>query len=209
MKGGNYMSEKTNTSADNSGKRKDPGKLKKYRRFKWYHLLAAVIVLSVVSLFVIWHLKPSRPLNIVVLDKTVLSYSEDDHIVKDTVYRKHQGLFWVLNQQKYVKPDGSSYDYKNDYYGPMLDEEGAPDREVTLRDVDEKPDLVYLSDAYGLGNDSYGYYNGSSPQNGGIDSDDMSFVSYAYESGATIVSEAALFSSPLSALILFMFLTHQ
>ena len=198
MKGGKYMSEKTNTSADNSGKRKDPGKLKKYRRFKWYHLLAAVIVLSVVSLFVIWHLKPSRPLNIVVLDKTVLSYSEDDHIVKDTVYRKHQGLFWVLNQQKYVKPDGSSYDYKNDYYGPMLDEEGAPDREVTLRDVDEKPDLVYLSDAYGLGNDSYGYYNGSSPQNGGIDSDDMSFVSYAYESGATIVSEAALFSSPLS-----------
>lgn len=192
------MPEKQNNTTDHSGKKKELGKLKIYKRFKWYHILAAVIVLTVASLFIGWHLVPSRVLNIAVLDKTVLSYSEDDDIVKDTVYRKHQGLFWLMNQQKYVKPDGTDYDYKNDYYGSMLDDEGAPDKEVSLKDIKEKPDLVYLSDAYGLGNDTFGYYNGGTPQNSGISSDDLSVIAYAYGSGAPVIGETTLFSSALS-----------
>ncbi|MBQ1454018.1 MAG: hypothetical protein IIZ23_08610, partial [Ruminococcus sp.] len=174
-------------------------KVKKFRkRLKWYHILAAVIVLAIVSLFVIWHLQPKKVLKIALMDKTVLSYSEDDDIIKDNVYRKHRGFFWIANQQRYVKADGSSYDYKTDYFGPMLDEEGAYDHSVEFVDADTKPDLVYLSDAYGLGNDTFGYYNGSTPLNGGINDDDMSYLNFAYESGATIVAETALFSSPLS-----------
>ena len=100
-------------------------KVKKFRkRLKWYHILAAVIVLAIASLFVIWHLQPKKVLKIALMDKTVLSYSEDDDIIKDNVYRKHRGFFWIANQQRYVKADGSSYDYKTDYFGPLLDEEG-------------------------------------------------------------------------------------
>ena len=117
--------------------------------------MAAVIVLAIVSLFVIWHLQPKKVLKIALMDKTVLSYSEDDDIIKDNVYRKHRGFFWIANQQRYVKADGSSYDYKTDYFGPMLDEEGAYDHSVEFVDADTKPDLVYLSDAYGLGNDTF------------------------------------------------------
>lgn len=192
------MEKKQNNTADNSGRKKELGKLKIYRRFKWYHWVAAVIVLAVALIFIIWHLRPPRVLNVAVLDKTVLSYSEDDDIVKDTVYRKHQGLFWILNQQKYIKSDGTTYDYTHDYYGPMLDDEGAPAKERALKDVKIKPDLLYLSDAYGLGNDSFGYYNGGSPENGGIGNDDLSVVAYAYGSGAPIIAETTLFSSPLS-----------
>lgn len=192
------MKEKQNNTADNSGKRKELGKLKIYRRFKWYHWVAAVLVLAVALIFLLWHLSPRHVMNVVVLDKTVLSYSEDDDIVKDTVYRKHQGFFWILNQQRYVKSDGTAYDYQQDYYGPMLDDDGAPAREKALKDVKNKPDLLYLADAYGLGNDTFGYYNGGSPENAGISNDDLSVVAYAYGSGAPIIAETTLFSSPLS-----------
>lgn len=168
------------------------------KRLKWYHIVAAAIVLAIILLFVIWHLIPKKVMSIAVLDKTVLSYADDENIVKDTVYRKHQGFFWILNQQRYVKPDGSRYDYTRDYFGPMLDEEGDYDHSVEFSDADSKPDMVYLADAYGLGNDTYGHYNGSTPLGGGISDDDMSYISFAYESGAPIVAEATLFSSPLS-----------
>ncbi len=168
------------------------------RRLKWYHILAAAVVLFLVSLFVGWHFKPKKDLNIVVLDKTVLSYSEDEDIIKENIYRKHQGLFWVLNRERYVKEDGSDYDYTKDYYGPFVDDNGAYDHTVKLNEASPNPDMVYLSDAYGMGNDTFGYYNGSNPLNAGISADDMSYVSFAYESGAPIVAEMALFSTPLS-----------
>ena len=174
-------------------------KLQKFRkRLKWYHYVAIIVLILLILPFVIWHLLPKHELNVSILDKTVLSYSNDEKIIKENVYRKHQGLEWILNQQRYVKPDGTKYDYKTDYYGPMLDEEGAYDHTVNLGDSTERPDMIYLSDAYGLGNDTFGHYNGSSPLDGGISDDDMSYVSFAYESGAPIIGEATLFSSPLS-----------
>ena len=174
-------------------------KIRKFRkRLKWYHILVAVLLLVIVLMFVIWHFMPRRVLDIALLDKTVLSYSEDNDIIKDNVYRKHRGFFWIVNQQRYVKSDGSIYDYKKDYFGPMLDEEGSYDHSVEFSDAETKPDLVYLADSYGLGNDTFGYYNGGTPLNGGISDDDMSYINFAYESGATILAEPDLFSSPLS-----------
>ena len=180
---------------------KEDGKnlsVKKRRKFKWYHYVAAAILLLVIIIFVTWHFLPSRVLNVAVLDKTVLSYSQDDRIVKDTVYRKHQGFFWILNQQKYIKSSGEDYDFKKDYYGPMLDSEGNYDHSVELKSVSDMPDLVYLADAYGLGNDTYGYYNGGTPEFSGVSEDDMSVVTFAYENGAPVIAETTLFSSPLS-----------
>ncbi len=167
------------------------------RRIKWYHIVAAAVVLFLIVLFGGWHVKPKKTLNVVVLDKTVLSYSEDEDINKANIYRKHQGFFWILNQQKYVKSNGGTYNYKTDYYGPVVDDEGAFDHSRELSTATSKPDLVYISDAYGLGNDTFGHFNGGKPLNGGITSDDMSYISFAYESGAPIIAEAALFSTPM------------
>lgn len=173
-------------------------KLKAFRkRLKWYHILAAVVVLLLIIIFVSWHFMPKKDMTIVVLDKTVFSYSEDEDIIKDNIYRKHQGFFWIANRARYVKPDGSDYDYKSDYFGPMINEDGGYDYSVELSDAPADPDLVYLADSYGMGNDTFGHYNGSTPLNGGISADDMSYVTSAYEGGAPIIAEAALFSTPL------------
>ena len=173
--------------------------VKKKKKAKWYHLLAAILLLLVIIIFVGWHLVPRHIMKVAVLDKTVLSYSLDNNIIKDNVYRKHQGLYWILEQQKYVKADGTYYDFKEDYYGPMLDEEGSYKKEsVYLKSMPEAPDLMYISDAYGLIDDTFGYFHGDDPSKAGISQDDMSAISYAYESGATIVAETALFSSPMS-----------
>ena len=72
------------------------------KRLKWYHIVAAVIVIFLVLLFGIWHLIPKKTMNVAVLDKTVLAYADDENIVKHTVYRKHQGFYWILHQQRYV-----------------------------------------------------------------------------------------------------------
>ena len=169
-----------------------------FKRLKWYHIVAFLLVLGIVLLFVIWHLLPKKVMNVAVLDKTVLSYADDENIIKENVYRKHQGLFWILHQQRYIKRDGEYYDYQRDYFGPKLDEEGNFDGDTEFKDAQSTPDLLYLSDAYGMGNDTYGYYNGGSPLNGGISDDDMSYISFAHESGAPIVAEMAFFSTPLS-----------
>ena len=193
--------KESNTWTNEDKKNKEELKINTTRpiiRAKWYHIVAAVIVLIVIFLFVGWLIKPSRVMKVALLDKTMLSYSEDEKIIKENVYRKHQGFYWILNQQKYVKPDGTNYDYRYDYFGPMLDNEGSFDHNVELSSIEEKPDLVYLADAYGLGNDTYGYYNGGSPLNSGITDDDMSVITFAYENGATVLAETALFSSPLS-----------
>ena len=199
--------EKNGVSGDNAYKRsaentvKEDNKnlsVKKRRKFKWYHYVAAALLLIVIIIFVTWHFLPSKTLNVAVLDKTVLSYSQDDRIVKDTVYRKHQGFFWILNQQKYIKSSGEDYDFKKDYYGPMLDSEGNYDHSVELKSIADMPDLVYLADAYGLGNDTYGYYNGGTPEFSGVSADDMSVVTFAYENGAPVIAETTLFSAPLS-----------
>ena len=168
------------------------------KKIKWYHILALAVVVVIILLFVIWHLLPKKVMNVAVLDKTIMSYSKDDEINKDNVYRKHRGFFWILNQQRFVKNDLSSYDYKVDYFGPMLDEEGSYDYSVELSDAKAKPDFLYLADAYGMGNDTYGHYNGGKPLGGGISDDDMSYINFAYESGAPIVAETTLFSSTLS-----------
>ena len=174
-------------------------KLIKFRkRFKWYHILMAVIVLALIALFVGWHLKPKREMNVVTIDKTVLSYSEDEDINKDHIYRKHQGFTRILNQQRYVKEDSTDYDYKKDYFGPVVDAEGAYSHDTDLGDATATPDLVYMCDGYGMGNDTFGHYNGSTPLNAGISSDEMSYISFAHEYGAQVITEMALFSSPMS-----------
>ena len=44
-----------------------------FKRLKWYHIVAFILVLGIVLLFVIWHLLPKKVMNVAVLDKTVLS----------------------------------------------------------------------------------------------------------------------------------------
>ena len=172
--------------------------VKKAKKARRYFLIPLILLMMLSLIFIVWHIIPKKTLNICVLDKTVLSATEDNDINPDSVYRKHQGLFWIINQQRYALEDGSSYDYKKDYFGPIIDENGKLLSERTLSTLDYTPDLLYISDLYGVVDDTYGYYKNSAAKGSGITVDDMSVISYAHENGATVIAEKELFNSGLS-----------
>lgn len=175
-------------------RKKQTGKIKKIR-VKKYYIIPAVFVILIVSLLVGWQIKPSKKLNVCILDKTILTLNETNGLNKNTLYRKHQGLTWLLNQQKFVKEDGSHYDYTKDYFGPYLDKNGKIEGIKELTELDYVPDVMYVADAYGATDDSMGYFNSATSKDGGFTSAEISVVDYAHESGATVIGEMELFNS--------------
>lgn len=162
----------------------------KCKRFlKPYVIIPAAVLLLAVVIFGGWYVLPSVPLDIVVLDKTVpagSAGSADDPILS---FRKHYGLFWLLDSQKYTNPvSGKPYDYEQDYYGSVLGNDLKP-QEKSMAGLTRTPDMVYLADAYGV--DS----KGAAGENKGISYDDISAAAVAHENGATLIAETDILSS--------------
>lgn len=169
------------------------------RRVKWYFLIPLVFLGIVGVLLGGWYLQPKTRLNVCLLDKTVLTVKDGNDIDIHSAYRKHQGFFWLLEQQRYVFEDGRFYDYTADYFGPLLDAAGQIQSVRELSTLEYTPDLMYVADVYGAVDDTYGYYNQGAAKGSGISVDDMSVISYAYENGATVVAEMELFNSNLDS----------
>ncbi|MHB8961596.1 MAG: hypothetical protein ACYC5K_00365 [Saccharofermentanales bacterium] len=157
------------------------------------NLIAAIVLIAVLtSVNWLWMLKPARTLDIVVLDKNVRIDQIDRHNNLTGEYRKHRGLFWILNNQKFVKPvDGGMYDYRKDYFGPVLD---SSNNKIGLRDL-EKPaetaDLLYLADAYGD--------EDSDSTARGITAGDLDVISKMYQDGTKVIGEFNISGLPTSA----------
>lgn len=176
-------------------------KVKKSKKAGWYFLIPLVLLGVMAFMLIGWYIRPKTPLNVCLLDKTILTVQEDNAIDIRSVYRKHQGLFWLLEQQRYVFEDGSFYDTKTDYFGPQLDESGQITSQRELSTLSYVPDLLYVSDVYGAVDDTYGYYNNGTARGSGVSVDDMAVISYAYENGATVVAEMELFNANLDSAI--------
>lgn len=162
----------------------------KAKRFlKPYFIIPAAILLLAIIIFGGWFLIPSSPLDIVVLDKTVpagASGTADDPILS---FRKHYGLFWLLDTLKYKNPQtGNAYDYETDYYGSVLSGDLQPE-EKSMANLGRTPDMVYLADAYGA--DTKNTKDG----NKGISYDDISAAAVAHENGATLIAETDILAS--------------
>ncbi len=69
------------------------------RVFSWLYVYMVLAVLVLFAPYWLWWLKPETKLDLLIVDKTV----------PDRSYREHQGLVWVLNQQKYVHGNGERY----------------------------------------------------------------------------------------------------
>ena len=160
-------------------------------RLKRAHILPlivlGVVALLAAALFGGWYLRPSHPLDIAVLDKTVPASAAD---ADDPVlgYRKHYGLFWMLNQRKITNPlTGRAYDAAADYYGTLL-QEGTDPVNNSMARLDRTPDMVYLADAYG------GETDGETAGDKGLCYADLAAAATAYHNGATLVAETDLFA---------------
>ncbi|MFZ0280968.1 MAG: hypothetical protein WAL29_04920 [Bacteroidales bacterium] len=110
-------------------------------------VLVLILILPVIS-FIRWSFQPKKPIDIVILDKTV-----------PTLERlKHKSFNWVLTNERFVKKENkNSYSFKKDYYGfsptRPLKEKGSTTKEYHLSemmDLPEKIDAVYFTDTYGV-----------------------------------------------------------
>lgn len=151
-----------------------------------------IIVIAILALilfaFIGWFIVPGKELDVVILNKTVPAAnerSEADQLSNSNYYRKHIGLNWILKQQKYVHAGTrEGYDHRDDYYGPIIDENGKVLSERKMSSIEHTPDVVYLADAYGS------ELKENIPSN--LNEDDMSVASLAYSKGATLIAEMEL-----------------
>lgn len=116
-------------------------------------LLIVIIILVIILIFpainfLRWSFSEKKPIDIVILDKTV-----------PTMERlKHKSLVWILTNGRFVKKDKKdSYSFRKDYYGfsptRPLKERGSIKKEYRLSemiDLPEKIDALYFADTYGI-----------------------------------------------------------
>ena len=101
-------------------------------------LTVLALTVSAVAPWVLWHLQADRPLDIVVVDKTVAKAD----------YRKHAGLLWVLRHEKIVqRSTGRPLALDRDYAGYQYEPDGQP-RIVPIPDrpSDFTLSLIHISE---------------------------------------------------------------
>lgn len=151
-------------------------------------ILFLLIVLT--SPFWLWQLKPAEELDILIVDKTVPSQS----------YQEHQGLTWILNNNKYLKTDGNAYVMEEDYVGFHPKNNG----EYTITEIPDQLDsypLIYLADLYGVYEEEFYGPNETGEQSeliyGGLQEAEVDRLEETlYENGNTLIAEFNTFASP-------------
>jgi hypothetical protein len=151
--------------------------------------LVAVLTLGALAAapWALWQAAPDRPLDIVVVDKTV---AKPD-------YRKHAGLFWLLRHEKIVqRGTGQPFRDDRDYAGYRHTADGQP-RIVPI--PPRASDLTYIADTYGVYEDDLqGRPLGLRSRliYGGMSLNEVRSVTRGLRPGATLVGEFNCIASP-------------
>ncbi len=160
---------------------------------KPYFIIPLCLIALVAFSFIFWYLTPKRQLSVVVVDKTVPATAADSWSYLDDVsnnYRKHIGLYWIMDYLKIVNPDTNNYyDHTEDYFGPKLDESNRIVSSNSLAELNEIPDLLYLSDTYGV--EIY--------EDHGITTDEMNMISLCHSSGSVVIGEQDILTTATSS----------
>ncbi len=144
--------------------------MKKISKSERKFILSIVLfLLLLTSPFWIWKITPKQTLNVLIVDKTVTKPS----------FREHKGLTWVLNNEKYVKENGSMYSVSTDY------REHIPN--VQRNTEKNEYDVIYLSDQYGVHGDE-GVPKNEEGNTGGLTVEDIAALEARLHSNATVNS---------------------
>ncbi|OAO81444.1 hypothetical protein TAF16_0754 [Anoxybacillus flavithermus] len=106
------------------------------KRQRWLIVYVLFMFFAISSPYWLWKLNPETTLNVLIINKTV----------PDETYREHAGLVWLLNQQKYVKPNGTRYKLSKDYVGFMPNGKKERPWPTSLQPYD----VIYVADTYGV-----------------------------------------------------------
>jgi len=110
-------------------------------------VLAVILILPGINL-VQWAFMEKKPIDIIIVDKTVPSINRE----------KHKSFNWVLTNDRFVKKNNhKSFSYRKDYYGfiptrPLKKKlwDRNEYRLADLKDLPEKADAIFIADAYGV-----------------------------------------------------------
>jgi len=168
--------------------------------------LALVIYLP----YLAWENAEQIELELCVVDKTV----------PFTDYREHRGLFWLLGQNKIVRPGETSgrrfYDYTRDYVGAYpAAQTGLEGTSLLSMERLARCDVLYVADTYGVYADDYGApAAGAEPQDrmhgpeahtahssllfGGLQESEVEAIEQFAARDGLLIAEFNTFASPTS-----------
>lgn len=160
-------------------------------------IIALIIALPVINL-VRWSTQTKKPLDIIIVDKTVPTLDREHH----------KPLNWILTNDRFVKKDnGSSYSFKKDYFGffpqrPARDHKWDRNeyRTADVIKLAEKSDAIYFCDTYGVFfNDWYRGINKSRKSRkiyGGLNNNDNLLLKEMKSRNKLIIMEYNSFDYP-------------
>ena len=109
-------------------------------------VLAVILALPVIN-FLRWSFQTKKPMDVIILDKTVPTLERINH----------KSLSWVLTNERFVKKNKSSYSYRKDYFGffptrPLREKQYKLNnlRLSDIMKVVDKTDALYYTDTYGV-----------------------------------------------------------
>ncbi len=165
-------------------------------------IILIILVLVPVSSWIGWSFKPSKPLNILVMNKTVLDLGK----------KEHRAVFWMLLNEKFVKSDGKVYRMEKDYYGfhPVkpLKTRKYEVRRIKLEQAEKlasEYDMAYYSDTYGVFfNEWYRRESGKGKGTlieGGLNNSDYVFLKKMLDQNKMVIAEYNFFAPPTIGLV--------
>ena len=165
-------------------------------------VILIIVMLVPLTSWIIWSFRASRPLNILVVNKTVLDFKK----------KEHGAIFWVLLNEKFVKKDGKAYHNQKDYFGfhPLkpLKTRKYEVRRIRLENVDRLAtdyDMAYYSDTYGVFfNEWYRRESGTGKGTlieGGLNNSDYVFIKEMLDRNKLVIAEYNFIAPPTIGLV--------
>ena len=170
-------------------------KINKKKAVFWF--VVFLILCTPLFMFLTWYFSPFKHMEILIVDKTVITEERDEH----------SALNWVLNYEKYSKINDTLYDKNTDYYGffPKKNEKYLINdfenfSEKNIDSIVAKNDVFFYCDAYGVYTDEWykqKFRNERSTKiYGGATLKEVMLLKKAKKSNKLIISEYNLLASP-------------
>jgi len=165
-------------------------------------IIFLLLCLIPIASWLIWNIKPSKPINILVLNKTVLGLER----------KEHRAIFWLLLNDKFVKENNKVYRMEKDYYGfhpikPLKSRKYEVKR-IKLEEINDlasKYDMAYYSDTYGVFfNEWFRRESGQGKGTlieGGLNNNDYLFIKGLHDQGKLLIAEYNFIAPPTIQLV--------
>ena len=114
---------------------------------KIFGIVLILLILSPVLMFLLWAFTSTKRINVLILDKTVLTSKGQEHV----------SFSWILKHDNYVRSNGEPYKSNIDYFGFFPNDSGNYKikdfnnfNPVLLDSLSTAYDMVYYTDLYGI-----------------------------------------------------------